>query len=242
MTPEERYLFDLQGYLVIPDALTAEQVTRLNALIDWQIVQADVLDKPWVRFDRLLPWGDPLQALIENPRLLPYLEAVLGRDFRLDHDYLHLIRQGTGPIGNELHGGGAPYDPCQYYQVRNGQMYNGLTAVAYHLTDVEPGEGGFGCVPGSHKSNFPLPQEWQDLTQPVACVREVTGRAGTAILFTEALTHGTLLWRGAGERRTLFFKYSPRAIAWARYYYHPEDYPHLSESQRYRLRTPGLSS
>jgi hypothetical protein len=49
-------------------------------------------------------------------------------------------------------------------------MYNGLTAVAYNLTDVNPGEGGFGCIPGSHKS-----------------------KAGTAIIFTEALTHGTLV-------------------------------------------------
>ena len=31
----------------------------------------------------------------------------------------------------------------------------------------------------------------------------------------QALTHGTLPWRGAGERRTLFVKFSPHAVAWS---------------------------
>ncbi len=39
-------------------------------------------------------------------------------------------------------------------------MRNGFTVVADNLRDVNEGDGGFGCVPGSHKSNFPLPDEW----------------------------------------------------------------------------------
>ena len=34
MTDQERYLFDLQGYLVIPNALSGDQVAALNALLD----------------------------------------------------------------------------------------------------------------------------------------------------------------------------------------------------------------
>ena len=33
-------------------------------------------------------------------------------------------------------------------------MYNGLTVVMYALKDVNPGDGGFICVPGSHKTNM----------------------------------------------------------------------------------------
>ena len=240
MNELERYLFDLQGFLIIEDALTPTEIAALNQDIDRQIATVDKKRLPCLRFDSLLPWGTPFCSLIDNLRITPYLVDLLGVNFRLDHDYLHIIRHGKGPIGTTLHGGGTPYDPCQYYIYKNGQMYNGLLAVAYNLTDVQPGEGGFGCIPGSHKSNLPFPSEWRDLESPHPCVQAVTGKAGTAILFTEALTHGTLPWKASQERRTLFYKYSPHPSAWARYYYNLDDYPELTEAQRRILRTPGV--
>lgn len=243
MNEQQCYLFDLQGFLVIEDALTAAQLMAINGAIDQHIAALGLpAEKPWLRFDGLLPWGKPFQELIDPIAIAPYLDWVLGDGYRLDHDYLHIIRQGTGPIGSYLHGGATPFDPCQYYHFQNGRMYNGLTAVAYFLTDVHPGEGGFGCVPGSHKSNFPLPRAWKDMSQSQPdCVRAVPGRAGTAILFTEALTHGTLPWAQNCERRTLFYKYSPRSSAWSRHNYDVAAYPDLTDAQRDRLKSPGIS-
>lgn len=240
MNEFERYLFDLQGFLVIENALDSEQIQALQALLDQQITHHDAADKPFLRFDSLLPWGQPFWDLIDHRAIAPYLTQLLGEKYRLDHDYVHIIRQGLGPIGSELHGGGTPYDPCQYYLFKNGKMYNGLTAVAYELNDVHPGEGGFGCIPGSHKSNLPLPAQWRNLEFPSNCVQPITVRAGSAIIFTEALTHGTLPWRGAGERRTLFYKYSPHPSAWAKCSYNADDYPHLTASQRQILSKPGV--
>lgn len=242
MNELERYLFDLQGFLVVENALTAAQVTALNRLLDQQVALNHESKKPWSRFDSLLGWGKPFRDLIDHPRITPYLLELLGNDFRLDHEYVHIIRQpGTGPIGTFLHGGGTPYDPCQYYLFRNGRMYNGLIAIAYHLTDVTQGDGGFGCIPGSHKSNFPIPQALENLKQPHSCIHEVSGKAGTAILFTEALTHTTLFWQRAHERRTLFYKYSPYPSTWLRHSYNANDYPELSETQQRMLKPPGVS-
>jgi len=243
MNEQQCYLFDLQGFLVIENALTAAQLAAINGAIDQQVAALDLpKDKPWLRFNGLLSWGKPFQDLIDPEAIAPHLQTLLGRGYRLDHDYLHIIRQGTGPIGSYLHGGGTPFDPCQYYHFQNGQMYNGLTAVAYFLTDVHPGEGGFGCIPGSHKSNFPLPREWEDMTHSHPnCVQAVPGKAGTAILFTEALTHGTMPWTQNRERRTLFYKYSPRPSAWLRHNYEADAFPGLTEVQRDRLRSPGVS-
>ena len=39
MTNDEKYLFDLMGYIVIEDALTPEEVARCNAAIDHHIDQ-----------------------------------------------------------------------------------------------------------------------------------------------------------------------------------------------------------
>jgi ectoine hydroxylase-related dioxygenase (phytanoyl-CoA dioxygenase family) len=236
----ERYLFDLHGFLVVEDALTIDQITALNQALDEQIALVDEPGRACLRFDGLLPWGKPFQSLIDNPRITPYLETLLGVNARLDHQYVHIIRYGTGPIGSELHGGGTPYDPCQYYLYKDGRMYNGLTAVAYQLTDVFPGEGGFGCIPGSHKSNLPLPRSWINLENPVPCVREIVVKAGAAIIFTEALTHGTMPWRGARERRTLFYKYSPYPSTYSRIFYDLNKFPELTDAQRRLLKTPGV--
>jgi hypothetical protein len=240
LTEIERYLFDLQGFLVIENALTPTELAAINQLLDQNIAQIDKPNKSWIRFDGLLNWGIEFRLLIDNPRITPYLVALVGPEFRLDHDYVHIIRQGGGPIGSILHGGATPYDPSQYYHYQQGRMYNGLVAVAYNLTDVSTDVGGFGCIPGSHKSNLPLPKEWQDLEHPHPCVQALGGKAGTAIIFTEALTHGTLPWKGPHERRTLFYKYSPNTNAWVRYYYNPDDYPDLTENQRQILKPPGV--
>ena len=238
MTDQERYLFDLQGFLVVENALDADQLAALNALMDERIAQGMAPDARTRRFGALLSWGRPYLDLIDNPRITPYLEELLGRAFRLDHDYADVIRAGKGPIGTTLHGGATPFHPEFYYRYENGKMHNGLTVVAYNLQDVNPGDGGFGAVPGSHKSNCPFPDEWRELENMHRIVEAVTGPAGCAILFTEALTHGTLPWRSQGERRTVFYKYSPHALSWAARYYDPDDYEGLTDRQRAILEPP----
>lgn len=239
MTEQEAYLFDLQGYLVVPNALSSAELTELNALFDRRIKGESDPEAPKQRFLHLLTWGEVYRRLIDNPRITPYLEELIGPEFRLDHDYADLIRSGKGPTGTMLHGGGTPFDSSMFFSHHDGKMYNGMTAVAYYLRDVNPGDGGFGCVPGSHKANYPFPQEWRNLEEMRhPCVRPVTGPAGTGIIFTEALTHGTLPWRAAWDRRTLFYKYSPPAISWSAHYYDANEYDGLTRRQRQILEPP----
>jgi len=239
MDDKEAYLFDLQGYLVVENALDERQVAQLDAVLEGRIAEDAAQEDSTHRFGGLLEWGKTYRDLIDNPTMVPYLEAVLGDQFRLDHVYLDVIRLGLSPIGANLHGGGAPFKPSQYYHYHNGRMYNGLTVVAYNLRDVGPEDGGFGCVPGSHKSNLSFPAQWRNMDEGLpSCVRRVTGKAGTAIVFTEALTHGALPWKGDGERRTIFYKYSPHPISWAAGYFNADDYDELSERQRDILEAP----
>jgi hypothetical protein len=240
MDTNERYLFDLQGYLTVPNALSGAQLTELNRHLD-EHIEADVAaDASTHRFGNLLDWGQPFLDLIDNSTVTSYLAAILGPKFRLDHEYADLIRRGKGPIGTRLHGGSAPFDPSQYYVVREGEIHSGLVVVAYNLRDVNRGDGGFAAVSGSHKTNWPFPDEWKELDLPGGrpFVTPVTGPAGTAIVFTEAMTHGTLPWRGAGERRTIFYKYSPHPVSWAARYYDASKYPGLTDAQRAILEAP----
>ncbi len=241
MRGEDRYLFDVQGYLTVPDALSPEAVDNLNIAIDELEEREMGPDETTHRWTDLLPRNRVFRDLIDNPRVLPSLEELLGPRLRLDHEYVDVICSGLGPIGARLHGGATPFNPAQYYWSGDGNLHSGLLVAAYNLRDVGPDDGGFACVPGSHKAAFPFPENWKDLSNPHPCVRRVTGPAGTAIIFTEALAHGTLPWRGSDERRTVFFKYSPEPLAWSRRYYVPDDYLDLTEGQRRLLRPPGLS-
>ena len=263
MTEQEKFLFDLHGYIVVKNVLTAEQIDDLSARLEAhrssdektifgsdRTVFVEDSDAAWTS-PSLLEWGGAYIDLIDLPAIAQYLEVLLGAGYRLDHDYLK-IDSAKRSHKLYLHGGGqgagGPRDivgstdggQC-FYRYNNGKFYNGLVAVAYELDDVEPSSGGFACVAGSHKMNLPLPEEWRisDTQDEIhSCVHRVAANAGDAIIFTEACSHGTVPWEGAGERRTIFYKYCPHAVAWGACFYNADNYGELTESQRAVLTPP----
>jgi ectoine hydroxylase-related dioxygenase (phytanoyl-CoA dioxygenase family) len=91
------------------------------------------------------------------------------------------------------------------------------------------------CVPGSHKSAFPLPPTFdRDL------VLQVPLAAGDVVVFTEALTHGTLPWQGAELRRTLLYKYSPGNSAYSHVQWPPDVVEAATARQRLLLQPPSV--
>ena len=71
-------------------------------------------------------------------------------------------------------------------------------------------------------------------------MQRIAASAGDAIIFTEACAHGTVPWEGppSRERRTLFYKYCPHAVAWSPCYYNANNYPELTDEQRQLLVPP----
>ena len=102
MNEHEKYLFDLRGYLVVKNALTAEQVADLSsrleevrAVKERSIFGSDrtffrKADDPAWSSPSLLEWGGTYIELIDLPTIAPYLETLLGANYRLDHDYLNI--------------------------------------------------------------------------------------------------------------------------------------------------------
>ena len=237
MTEEERYLFDVRGYMVLNQVLNEEELATLNATFDKKQVQSENPNAGRARYLDLISWGKTYRDLIDHPALVPYLEKIFGEDFRLDHDYAeHMIEGGAG----ELHFNGTPYSTMYHYNVQDDKIHCGLVSVAWALKDVSSGAGGFCCVPGSHKSSFPSPGSITCVGQPSACVEQISCSAGSVVIFTEALRHGTLAWTAPAQRRTLFYKYSPRYVSWWGTYYDPKAYDY-TESQQKILRAPYIS-
>src|SRR5215510_16582986 len=158
----QQYLFDLQGYLVIHNALDAAEVAELNRLIDAQRLPSP---RESIRFGSaagkhgpdhgFLNWGEPFCGLLDHEAILPILRIRLGDFFRLDR--LYGIRMQKGQTMGVMHadyGASAPNSfttPGERFHFAPNRIYEGFTVAAWNLTDCGPTSGGFWCIPGSHK-------------------------------------------------------------------------------------------
>ena len=234
MTNEEKFIVDLEGYLVIKNVLTEDEIMEMNQIID----DGDRNGPP-------SRWGKLFNKLIDHPKILPYLIELIGPSVRLDHDYAIFMQNGSS--GGGLHGGedgGRPggNEGDHWYKCRDGVIRNGLCVIAYNLAPVKSGDGGFACIPGSHKSNFlrNLPDDVRRFKRQVRYVVQPEVEVGDVVFFTEALIHGTMPWTAEGERRSLLYKYSPGHSAWSGNYYSLNDYEELSERQELMLAPPSI--
>jgi hypothetical protein len=212
LTPLDRYTFDLRGYLLFQGVLDQKLVARMRAVIDNQrLPPADetIERQRFGQGGRLFAWDRAFCDLIDHPAALAVLAELIGPYVRLDHAYGITMRAGTSGLG--LHGPVEPFDSSQYYLSRLGAMRNGLLSLCWSLSEGAPGDGGFGCIPGSHRASYPLPPGAE------ALVVEVPQPAGSLLVFTEALMHKTNPWQGADTRCVLLYKYSPGSTAWDPY-------------------------
>jgi hypothetical protein len=219
MTDEERYLFDLQGYLVLRDVIDPDHLARLNAEME-RIEAMDEAEYPGhahlnnprtpshLNITDVLEFGEAFYPLIDHPRVLPRVAEMVGAPFRLNHAYL-ISRWGGGYTG--FHLGGTPLVSCCQFRYHNGGFFCPLVKVVYPLLDCGPGDGCFAVIPGSHKSNFLRP--YGGHPDEIPCKVPVPARAGDAILFTEALCHGSMVNTSGRRRRTLYYAYSVKYMS-----------------------------
>ena len=186
-----------------------------------------------------LSWGQPFVDLLDHARVMPLLKFILADGFRLDHYYAIYADKGADRLG--FHGGNRPYDPPEYYHFRNDRMYNGLTVVSWQLCDVGPDAGGFCCIPSSHKANWPCPPEIKEDHIQANCVTIPEAKAGSIIIFTEALTHGSAPWIEDHQRRSLLFKYSPAQQSWSSKHIQAPEGVGLTERQQLLFEPPYFS-
>ena len=197
--------------------------------------------EPFQHIEGLLGWPagerDPFVHMLAHKTLVPYLNVICGQGFRMDHGPTILTMDrdqesnpddtinSTVAVSVGLHGSSGPgFDPSQYYLWRDGKMHNSLVVVSFALCDQRPGDGGFVVVPGSHKSNLRGPDTlYMHKASDAAAFadsyigfqeglsKEVVCDAGDVVIFTEALTHGTMAWTAKTQRRVCHFRYNAGA-------------------------------
>lgn len=185
-----RFLFDLNGYIVIRNVLSAEELAQANAAIDrhrgeFAERSEDIVrntpsgtrkelagDGTTGRLDLggMLGWSekqdrDVFRQMLVHEKLVPYFHMLLGTGYRLDHSPL-VICQKYGSEGFSLHGGPVLEDGQMnrdlLYACHGEQVHNSLVAASFQLSDHNQGDGGFCVVRGSHKMNFPMSPEMKN--------------------------------------------------------------------------------
>lgn len=247
MSEDERYLFDLNGYLIVRGVLTKEEVESANRAIDKHshemIERSDedlrnaVRDTAFYgngpgRMDlgRVLEWGNEesevFKSILAHPRLVPLYHGILGKGYRMDH-LPFVLAQNKGSEGFQLHGGtidcnSGEYNPFLAYSCQHGTISTSLLGVNVILSDHNLGDGGFCVVPGSHKSNFKMPKGMVDGEKYEEYIIQPATKAGDVILFSEGTVHGAKAWTSERQRRTCLYRFSPATNVYGRSYFgHP---------------------
>lgn len=211
LTQEQKYLFDKNGWLLIPGVLTDAEVEEMRDFC-YRLQQApETIPQP-----HRSTYGGPLEKLTDHPVIVafgneflasPYLASDTCYGFRMEMSFLALrSTKDETPFKFHPHNGNGmlrmPGD-CHEYHCLPGQAYSGLTRVVWELNQVEKGDGGTMFITGSHKAAYTAPacahtQDWE-FWDTYACP------PGSVIIFTEAITHSGQPWRNPNTDRVAVF-------------------------------------
>jgi len=218
MTEEQRFIFDLKGWLLIPGVLPPSQVEEIKEYLyllrdhPQSLAEphrtihsgpsADLLDHPVVvdvlreviapdQVMRNLPWGGPGEV-----------PAAYG--FRCDNSFF-TIRPPNTAAGLPPHNGAVELFPTHTYQVLNGSIYSPATRVVWELNPVKKGKGGTRFLSGSHKSNFAVPAEHKYVDNPL--LEDYECPAGSVLFFTETVCHSSAAWTDTDHDRVAIFSH-----------------------------------
>jgi hypothetical protein len=179
--------------------------------------------KDGINLQQIYEAGAPFERMIDNPLWIEKVKRFVGgqNNFDFAHGPLFIdenfanVRGPGEAIG--LHSGGeVPVKRCQFH-FRAGQFSCGQINILMALNGIGPGDGATMVIPGSHKANFRHPQfdahtikagEATSLDDLEGAV-EVHLAAGDAILFVDAISHGSAARVNEGERRIAVYRYGP---------------------------------
>lgn len=233
----DEYLFDLNGYLCLRNVLTKAEIDEGNRLVDtipadlargaWHgwVQREDHPEHRGKSFQQIYELGGIFEKLIDHPRYINYLLRFIGGHETHDKylgpaaiDENFFTIRGPGEA-IPVHSGGNELSSRTGYRYHNGRFLCGEVNVLIAFSDIGPGDGATMVIPGSHKSNMIHPaflqcdraQEWSDdgggSVEGVEGAIEVHMQAGDALLFVDALCHGSARRTNAGERRISIYRY-----------------------------------
>ena len=230
----EKYLFDLNGYILIKKALQKKEVKECNKIIDklknlkngkWNgyVHGHNYGGKEGLNLQQIYESGKPFEKLIDHPSWINHMLEFVGGEGTFDHLHGPLfidenfanIRGPGEAIG--IHSGNPEGIKRNNYRYQNGKFHCSQVNILIALNDIGSGDGGTVIIPGSHKSNIQHPEYKTNKMKKntVSSAEKMTGavevflNAGDALLFVDSLCHGSAKRINEGERRIVVYRYGP---------------------------------
>jgi len=214
MDKYQKYLFDTAGYLVIKNIIKKEKIKKINLLLN-KLEKINKNKLPHgvcygkdrkaneLYLSNIVEADKILIDLINIPKLINIIDFIHAGNYRLNHTYsIHRWEKGY----TYLHMGPVPVHPKAIYHFKGQEMLSLLSKIVFPILNSRPEDGCFAVIPGSHKANYARPYSDHPKDNPLLI--PVESSPGDAIIFTEALTHGSLINTSGRTRRTLFYSYS----------------------------------
>jgi hypothetical protein len=237
MTEEEKFRFDLTGFLVRPAILSPDEVAAIVDQIDRIFHDSESLPPE----ERGMP-GGAAQLIIDHPKVMAVLHEIIGPDVRLENTTC--IWRKKGEQHGDLHGGGpGQIDPIFGYRSTHGRIHAGMVRVVFELTDISRHDGATHFIPGSHKANFPMHPDHMSLEEGERSefLTSYDCPAGSAVFFTENLCHAGPPWQLDRPRVAILNAYSHLATHWHRLKVTPEVMAGLPREKQAYFREPWIA-
>lgn len=234
MNDIEKYEFDRQGYIVIPNLLTDAEAQTYSAAIN--AAEEDALAQVDRPPDKVSAYGleyrhnaekgyfvsgargegntllieeffnlDPVfDDLVDHAPTMAYIQAIIQGRPTINNSEIR-IRYPRNQTASHC---GGPVSLKLRYFYNEGGINCMMVRMVYFVHDVGPGQGEFCVVPATHKSNMASPYEGTDPDKEPGMIG-LSVKAGDAILFTENLRHGGLTNQSRQTRKTLHVGYGP---------------------------------
>lgn len=213
MTPEQKFFFDLRGWVLLPSILSDSEIEEMKA---------EVYDGARQSYQ------GSLQKLLDHPAIVGILNEILSEDpfvhqdcygFRCEGSFTTVREPGWNVSQRGDNGLPHVVRPPQQanamrYQVAGGKIFAGLTRVVWELEEVKSGQGGTSFLSGSHKAHFnyggpdpyrpnigesPWEQNMRDVMDDYSCP------PGSVVIFTESLVHAANDWTNTDNPRCAVF-------------------------------------
>ena len=233
-TKLEKYLFDLNGYIIIKNALNKLEVKECNKIIDklknlkngmWSghVHGHNYGGKEGLNLQQIYEAGKPFAKLTDHPSWINHMLEFVGGEGTFDnlHGPLFIdenfanIRGPGEAIG--IHSGNPEGLKRNNYRYQDGKFNCSQVNILIALNNIGPGDGGTVIIPSSHKSNIQHPEYKVNKMKKneVSSAENITGSvevyldAGDALLFVDSLCHGSAKRVNEGERRIVVYRYGP---------------------------------
>lgn len=254
-SPVEDFLFDLNGYLIIKNAVEPDLLDRLNAEYDalprdlplghWYkgAQRRDYTPDVGLEMHHCIGIGAPFEELIDHASWIDHVRHFCGEEYP---EWRGRVFIDECIVSTRLSGGHHPVHSGNYrspvrthYRCQDGLFRCGQVNIIVALTDIGPDDGPTMIIPGSHKSLLPHPQMAEysyggnKPMDTIAGAVPALMEKGDVLLFSDSIMHGGSNRISSGERRITIYRYGP---AWGAtrygYEYAPELLDRLTPSRR----------